>query len=198
MARTMSDEYNTLKKMWAEAINTACYASNRLFPHKFLEKTPYELLNGKKPDVSFIRVFGCKCYIYKKRQHLGKFQRRCDIGYLVGYSSKSKAYRFFNDATNMVEETFDVEFDETNGSQGASDNLDDVGGEPLRDATKNMPVGDIKPKEDDDVQVIDPPSSSHVPQDEDKDVRDAHEDTQVTHEQAVAQAQDVDAAQATP
>jgi len=58
---------------------------------------------------------------------------------------------------------------------------------------KDMPVGDIKPKEDDNVQTIDPPSSSHVPQDEDKDVRDAHEDTQVTHEQAVAQAQDVDA-----
>jgi len=37
-----------------------------------------------------------------------------------------------------------------------------------------------------------------VPQDEDKDVRDAHEDTQVTHEQAVAQAQDVDASQAIP
>jgi len=99
----------------------------------------------------------------------------------------------------MVEETFDVEFDETNRSQGTSDNLDDVGGEPLRDAMKNMLVGDIKPKEDDDdVQVIDAPSSSHVPQDEDKDMRDAHEDTQVTHEQAVAQAQDVDAPQATP
>jgi len=63
---------------------------------------------------------------------------------------------------------------------------------------KNMPVGDIKPKEDDDVQVIDPPSSSHVPHDDDKDVRDAHEDTQVTHEKVVAQAQDVDAPQATP
>ena len=81
LARTMLDEYNTSEKMWAEAINTACYASNRLFPHKFLEKTPYELLNGKKPDVSFFRVFECKCYIYKKRQHSGKFQRRCDIGY---------------------------------------------------------------------------------------------------------------------
>jgi len=92
----------------------------------------------------------------------------------------------------MVEETFDVEFNETNGSQGASDNLDDVGGEPLRDAMKNMPVGDIKPQEDDDdVQVIDPPSFSHVPQDDDKDVRDAHE-------QAVAQAHDVDVPQATP
>ena len=66
LARTMLDEYNTPQDLWAEAINTACYASNRLFLQKFLGKTPYELLNGKKPDVSF-RVFGCKCYIYKKR-----------------------------------------------------------------------------------------------------------------------------------
>jgi transposase InsO family protein len=73
LARTMLDEYNTLEKLWAKAINTACYASNRLFIQKFLGKTPYELLNGKKPDVSFFWMFGCKCYIYKKRQHLGKF-----------------------------------------------------------------------------------------------------------------------------
>jgi transposase InsO family protein len=92
LARTMIDEYNTPERFWAEAVNIACYASNRLFPHRLLAKTPYELLNGKKPDVSFFRVFGCKCYIYKKRHHLGKFQRRCDIGFLLGYSSKSKAY----------------------------------------------------------------------------------------------------------
>ena len=54
-----------------------------------------------------------------------------------------------------------MEFDESNGSQGAHENLDDVGDEPLREAMKNIPVGDIKPK--DDVQVIDPPSSSSVP-----------------------------------
>jgi transposase InsO family protein len=80
-----------------------------------MHQTAYSF-NGKKPDVSFFRVFGCKCYIYKKRQHLGKFQRCCDIGFLVGYSSKSKAYRIFNHATGLVEETYDVEFDESNGS----------------------------------------------------------------------------------
>ena len=166
----MLDEYNTPEALWAEAINTACYASNRLFLQKFLGKTPYELLNGKKPDVSFFRVFGCKCYIYKKRQHLGKFQRRCDIGFLVGYSSKSKAYRVFNYATGLVEETYDMEFDESNGSQGAHENLDDVDDEPLRETMKNILVRDVKPKDDEDnVQVIDPPSSSNVPQDGDKD-----------------------------
>ena len=64
---------------------------------------------------------------------------------------------------------------------------------------KNISVGDIKPKEDDDeVQVIDKPSSSSsVPQgDEDKDGR--FDDTHVSHEQREAQAQDVDAPQPTP
>ena len=69
----------------------------------------------------------------------------------------------------MVEEIYDVEFDESNGSQGAHDNLDDVGDEPLREVMENIPVGDIKPKDnEDDVQVIDPPSSSNMPQDDDK------------------------------
>ena len=67
LARTMLDEYNTPEALWVEAINTTCYAYNRLFLQKFHGKTPYELLNGKKPDISFFWVFGCKCYIYKKR-----------------------------------------------------------------------------------------------------------------------------------
>ena len=77
------------------------------------------------------------------------------IGFLVGYLSKSKAYWVFYHATDLVEETFDMEFDESNGSQGAHENLDDVGDEPLREAMKNILVGDIKSKDDeDDVQVI--------------------------------------------
>ena len=59
---------------------------------------------------------------------------------------------------------------------------------------KNISVGDIKPKDDeDDVQVIDPPSSSNVPQDGDKDGRVENEDTHVSYEQMVTQAQNVDA-----
>jgi hypothetical protein len=61
---------------------------------------------------------------------------------------------------------------------------------------KNMSVGDIKPKDDeDDVQVINPPSSLSVPQDDDKNERVENKDIHVSHEQAEAQAQDVDAPQ---
>ncbi|WVZ96522.1 hypothetical protein U9M48_042152 [Paspalum notatum var. saurae] len=145
LARSMLDEYSTSKKFWTEAINTACYASNQLYPHRLLDKTPCELLNGRKPNISYFWVFGCKCYIYKKRQHLGKFQR---LVILVSYLSK--AYRVFNNATGMVEETYDVEFDESNGSQGAHVDVVDIDEEPLVEAMKNMPIDDIKPKEDEE------------------------------------------------
>jgi transposase InsO family protein len=49
MVRTMLDEYKTLDRFWAEAINTACYAINRLYLHRILKKTSYELLTGKSP-----------------------------------------------------------------------------------------------------------------------------------------------------
>jgi hypothetical protein len=54
MARTMLDEYKTLDRFWVEAINTACYAINRLYLHRILKKTSYELLTGKKPNVSYL------------------------------------------------------------------------------------------------------------------------------------------------
>jgi transposase InsO family protein len=58
MARTMLDEYKTSERFWAEAVNTACYAINRLYLHRILKETSYELLTGKKPIVSYFRVFG--------------------------------------------------------------------------------------------------------------------------------------------
>jgi hypothetical protein len=57
MARTMLDEYKTSDRFWAEAVNTTCYAINRLYLHRILKKTSYELLTGKKPNVSYFRVF---------------------------------------------------------------------------------------------------------------------------------------------
>ena len=58
--------------------------------HRLLKKTPYELITGKKPNISYFRVFGCKCFIYKKKR-LGKFESRYDEGFFLGYASNSKA-----------------------------------------------------------------------------------------------------------
>src|SRR5438105_15424152 len=110
--------------------------------------------------------FGCKCYIYKKRQHLGKFQRRCDIGFMVGYSASSKVYRVYNESTGIVEETYDVEFDESNERYGGVDGDEDE--EEQRRAMKKMPKGEIKPKEDEEEIVGQNGPSSTLEEDEDK------------------------------
>nr|ABA97851.1 retrotransposon protein, putative, Ty1-copia subclass [Oryza sativa Japonica Group] len=156
MARTILDEYGVSDSFWAKAINTACHATNRLYLHRLLKKTSYELIVGRKPNVAYFRVFGCKCYIYQKGVRLTKFQSRCYEGFLLGYASNSKAYRVYNKNKGIVEETVDVQFDETNGSQKGHENLDDVGDDGLMRAMKNMSAGDVKP-----IEMEDKPSTSN-------------------------------------
>jgi hypothetical protein len=66
MARTMLDEYKSLDRFWATAISTACYSINRLYLHRILKKTSYELLTGKKPNVSYFRVLGANALFLLK------------------------------------------------------------------------------------------------------------------------------------
>jgi hypothetical protein len=163
MARSMLSEYNVSHSFWFEAINTACYYINWLYCHPMMELTPYELLNGRKPNIIYFWVFGCKCYILKKGTRLSKFGKKCDEGFLLGYSTTSKAYRVWNLGSGQLEEVHDVEFDETNGSQDQQENLEDVSGPQLANIMKNMDIGDIRPKQvidiqDDKDQVLPSPS----------------------------------------
>jgi hypothetical protein len=128
-----------------KAINTVCHAINRVYLHWLLEKTPYELIVGRKHNISYFRVFGCKCFIYKKKI-LGKFESRCDEGFFLGYASNCKAYRVFNKISGQVEETCDAKFDESDGSQGEVVGYDHIGDEEVQKALKNMSIGDIKPQ----------------------------------------------------
>jgi hypothetical protein len=84
MARTMLEEYKTSNRFWDEAINTACYSINRLYLHRILKKTSYELITGKKPNVSYFHVFGRKCFILVMRGKNSKFSPKCVEGFLLG------------------------------------------------------------------------------------------------------------------
>ncbi|KAK1602590.1 hypothetical protein QYE76_016859, partial [Lolium multiflorum] len=55
MARSMMAEYKSRYNFWAEAISTACHSSNRLYLRKGLNKTPYEILTGNKPNISYFK-----------------------------------------------------------------------------------------------------------------------------------------------
>nr|GEZ23325.1 retrovirus-related Pol polyprotein from transposon TNT 1-94 [Tanacetum cinerariifolium] len=103
--RTLLADSLLLIPFWAEAVNTACYVQNRVLVKKSHNKTPYELLHGRLPSIGFIRPFGCTVTILNTLDHLGKFQKKIDEGFLVGYSVCSKAFRVFNSRTRIVQET---------------------------------------------------------------------------------------------
>ncbi|GJT38116.1 putative ribonuclease H-like domain-containing protein [Tanacetum coccineum] len=109
-ARTMLADSLLPIPFWAEAVNTACYVQNRVLVTKPHNKTPYELLIGRPPIISFMRPFGCPVSILNTLDHLGKFDGKADEGVLVGYSISSKAFRVYNHRTRKVEENLHVNF----------------------------------------------------------------------------------------
>nr|GEZ56537.1 retrovirus-related Pol polyprotein from transposon TNT 1-94 [Tanacetum cinerariifolium] len=98
--------------LWAEAIATACFTQNHSIIHRRFNKTPYELINGRKPDISFLHVFGALCYPKNDRKDIGKLGAKGDIGFFIGYSADSCAFRVYNQRTKKIIETMNVTFDE--------------------------------------------------------------------------------------
>nr|GFB71055.1 integrase, catalytic region, zinc finger, CCHC-type, peptidase aspartic, catalytic [Tanacetum cinerariifolium] len=102
-ARTMLIFSRASLFLWAEAIATACFTQKRSIIHRRFNKTPYELINGKKPDISFL---------HNNRKDNGKLGAKGDIGFFIGYSADSCAYRIYNRRTKKIMETINVSFDE--------------------------------------------------------------------------------------
>nr|GEW95186.1 retrovirus-related Pol polyprotein from transposon TNT 1-94 [Tanacetum cinerariifolium] len=70
-------------------------------------------INGKrKPDISFLHVFGALCYPKNDHEDIGKLGSKGDIGFFIGYSGDSCAYRVFNRRSKKIMETMNVTFDE--------------------------------------------------------------------------------------
>nr|GEW05258.1 hypothetical protein [Tanacetum cinerariifolium] len=111
-ARTMLIFSRAPLFLWAEAIATACFTQNRFIIHRPFNKTPYELINGRKPDISFLHVFGALCYPKNDHEDIGKLSAKGDIGFFIGYSVDSCAYRVYNRRTKKIIEAMNVSFDE--------------------------------------------------------------------------------------
>nr|GEW91840.1 retrovirus-related Pol polyprotein from transposon TNT 1-94 [Tanacetum cinerariifolium] len=71
-ARTMLIFSHAPSFLWAEAIATACFTQNRFIIHRHFHKTPYKLINGRKPDISFLHVFGALYYLKNDREDIEK------------------------------------------------------------------------------------------------------------------------------
>jgi hypothetical protein len=189
MARAMLDEYKTSDRFWAEAIKTACRATNRLYLHKLLKKTSYELLARNKPNVSYFRVFGSKCYVLHKRSKSSKFAPKVYEGFLLGYDSNSLVYHVFNVTTGCVDTICDAVFDETNGSQKEQVDLDLVDDEDAPcDALQRMAIGDVRPQDpNDQPQEQSPNDTTPLAQGLDQD---NHEEDDEHHDQVQEESND--------
>nr|GEX85350.1 retrovirus-related Pol polyprotein from transposon TNT 1-94 [Tanacetum cinerariifolium] len=115
-ARTMLIFSKALLFLWAEVVATACYTLNRSLIHTLYEKTYYEMLKGKNPDLKYFRVFGALCYPTNDYDDVGKLNAKADIGIFVGYAPTKKAYQVFNKRTHKIQETIHVTFDELSGA----------------------------------------------------------------------------------
>nr|GFA60206.1 hypothetical protein [Tanacetum cinerariifolium] len=130
-ARTMLSAAKVPLFFWAEAIATACFTQNSFLVIPRHEKTPYHIINDRKPSVKFFHIFGSVCYIVRDGENLDKMKEKGDecifVGdgenlnkmkekgdecIFVGYSTQSRAYRVFNKRTRVIMESIHVNFDE--------------------------------------------------------------------------------------
>nr|GEV44031.1 hypothetical protein [Tanacetum cinerariifolium] len=106
---------------WAEAIATTCFTQNRSLVIPQHEKTPYHIINDRKPPVKFFHIFSSLCYIIRDGENLDKMKEKGDACIFMRYSTQSRAYRVFNKRTRVIVETIHVNFDEL--PQMASDHV---------------------------------------------------------------------------
>nr|GEY01115.1 retrovirus-related Pol polyprotein from transposon TNT 1-94 [Tanacetum cinerariifolium] len=111
-ARTMLIFSRAPLFLWAKAIATVCFTQNRSIIYRRFNKTPYELINGKKSNISILHVFGALCYPKNDREDIRKLGAKGDIGFFIGYSLDSCAFRVYNRRTKKIMETMNVSFDE--------------------------------------------------------------------------------------
>nr|GEX95024.1 retrovirus-related Pol polyprotein from transposon TNT 1-94 [Tanacetum cinerariifolium] len=94
--------------LWAEAITTACFTQNRSILHKRFDKTPYKLLNKRKPNIKFFHVFGCRCYLLNDYDDVVKLKAKGDIGVFIGYSKEYAAFKIYNKQTRKIHESVNI------------------------------------------------------------------------------------------
>jgi len=109
----MLNEYALPQYLWAKAVNTICYIINRVHIRKKLTKTPFELYHLRKPNISYFKIFECKCFVLNTKDVLGKFDVKSYEGIFIGYSSTSKAYRYIK-STLTIEESMYVKSEKSN------------------------------------------------------------------------------------
>ncbi|KAI3795803.1 hypothetical protein L1987_38463 [Smallanthus sonchifolius] len=109
-ARTMLSDAKLPVTFWVEAVNTACHVLNRVLVVKRHNKTCYELIINRPPNLDYLVPFGSPCSLllqYKDRK--SKFHAKAVEDIFLGYVANSPCKRVYNIGTRIVEEWFEVD-----------------------------------------------------------------------------------------
>nr|GEW63901.1 hypothetical protein [Tanacetum cinerariifolium] len=117
-ARTMLSAAKVPLFFWVEAIATTCFTQNRSLVIPRHEKTPYRIINDRKPSVKFFYIFGSLCYIVKDGENLDKMKEKVMHVFLWGILLSQELIEYL---TRVIVETIHVNFDEL--PQMASDHI---------------------------------------------------------------------------
>ncbi|KAL4282937.1 hypothetical protein GQ457_16G017700 [Hibiscus cannabinus] len=115
MVRSMMSHIDLSTSFWGYALETAAFTLNRV-PSKSVQKTPHEMWTGKRPNMSFMKVWGCKAYV--KHQNSTKLEPKSQKCTFVGYPKETKGYYFYNKNKVFVARTgvfLEKEFLSNNG-----------------------------------------------------------------------------------
>ncbi|GKB41746.1 putative zinc finger, CCHC-type containing protein [Tanacetum coccineum] len=145
-ARTMLSASKLPLFFWAEAIATACYTQNRSLIIPRHKKTPYHIINGIKPSLKHLHIFGCTCYITRDGENLDKMKQKGVSCILVGYSTTSKGYRVYNKRTKLILKSIHINFDEIKELTKASD-YDNFGPAPPLQKTSDHKCSELDNKD---------------------------------------------------
>jgi hypothetical protein len=99
MLRSMMSQDDLPLSFWGYALETATFTLNRV-PSKSVEKTPYEIWTGKRPGLSFLKVWGCEAYV--KHLMSDKLTPKSNKCFFVGYPRENKGYSFYNKVEGKV------------------------------------------------------------------------------------------------
>lgn len=115
MTRSMISDSKLPLDFWGEAAYTAAHIKNRV-KSKVHDMTPYEVWYKKKPNIRYLRRFGCTAYLLQKGPRK-KFESKTIKGIFLGYA-ENNTYRVYIPETDKVKSDCDVQFDENkNGSE---------------------------------------------------------------------------------
>lgn len=113
VARALLFQSNVPLAYWSDYIYTVVFLINRTPSIILQNKTPYQLLMNKEPDYSFLKSFGCLCYVSTLSKDINKFSARADACVFLGYPAGYKGYKVLHLAYNSISITRNLVFHET-------------------------------------------------------------------------------------